>query len=174
MLIITVPMLIYFVCLCKYGMRHHTYKTLVCASAKAFWEKWYLMLLSMQVCAFGAHSELWSQHLYRQNNSAQPRTRPITSALLLWLQINLNGFILFPPSSSCLFQSPRLQRRKTTDPCDSTRAHWRTGGLGRAPHVSLHRQHGSLILLSPFSDWLALSSEYYEEIQNICQNKYEI
>lgn len=157
-------MLIDFVCLCKYSRRHQAYKNhLLCFCKDLMRKTKNKASLRARVCVRCSQSSLWSQHLLRQNNSAQPQTRPITSTPLLRLQINLIRVYLFPPSSCGLSWSPRLQCHKTADPRDSRRVHWRTDGLGGASCVFLWRQQGSLILLSgrllephsvlPQTDW---------------------
>lgn len=70
-------MLIDFVC--KYNKRHQAYKDHLLCLCKDLMGK----------TKNKAQRSLWSQHLLRQNNSAQPQTRPITSTPFLRLQINL-------------------------------------------------------------------------------------
>lgn len=137
--------------------------------------------LRARVCVRCSQSSVWSQHLLRQNNSAQPQTRPITSTPLLRLQINLIRvyFVSSPFLPLVLVSTAAVPQ----NPHESRRVHWRTGGLGGASCVSLWRQQRSLILLSGrllephsvlSSDWLALNSGYNEEAQNIRQNKGDI
>lgn len=99
MLIISLPMFILSVCICKYSMRLHTYGTMKSSFVEAKKKKKVI---------------------------SQPQTRPITYRLPLQLQINLVQFYFV--FSFCSW-SPRQHCHKTVDPHDSWRVHWRTDGV---------------------------------------------